>query len=478
MRFLLLRQGADGFPARHAGGAHGFACMATTLAEAGHEVHMLYTACKASAMHTALLQGTLSSVAFSTAVDGVVTWVYRHVKHHVSLLDVEETVQGQLSWAVAAMAPDLGNSLGQRGLGLPNVLERLVQEAKALAGQQQQAVTWLILDADGSQQPPAAGCCTLLEACSNILDPKQLLLLVQNVHFLPLGPLGTAARSQTLLQAWQRLGGIMCVSHFVAKYVAEHAAPLGLRHQQIQVAHYATWQAFGEGPFPDYGAGAAKQLAGWRAARVTSNGIGDSSSSSRSQQSSWRPVIGCLKLTPEKGGQLFLSLAQQLPELQFLAVCTDQQLLHTAARLPNVRMVPPVPDIDELLQHMTLLLAPSIWQEAYGMVVTDALLRGLPVIVSNQGGLEEAAMGVAAAVVPVTPLHFPLDDESGDPSWALRVQPEDQPVQLWVQAILQVLQSQDHYKGCSRTGRSSALQLLAKQQLMLQQLLEWMQQLI
>eukprot|EP00775_Hariotina_reticulata_P003518 gene3518-3787_t len=197
-----------------------------------------------------------------------------------------------------------------------------------------------------------------------------------------------------------------------------------------------------------------------------------------SQQSAWRPVVGCLKLTPEKGGGLFLSLAQQLPDLQFLAACTDPQLLHAAAALPNVRMVPPVTDIDQLLQHMTLVLAPSLWQEAYGMAVTDALLRGLPVIISNQGGLQEAALGVAAAVVPVAPLQFPVDEATGSPSWALRVQPEQQPLQLWVQAILQVLQSQDEYNRCSSAGRSSAVQLLAKQQLMLQQLEEWMQQLI
>lgn len=34
---------------------------------------------------------------------------------------------------------------------------------------------------------------------------------------------------------------------------------------------------------------------------------------------------------------------------------------------------------------MCLVLAPSVWLEAWGMVVTEALLRGVPCIVSDAG---------------------------------------------------------------------------------------------
>jgi glycosyltransferase involved in cell wall biosynthesis len=35
-------------------------------------------------------------------------------------------------------------------------------------------------------------------------------------------------------------------------------------------------------------------------------------------------------------------------------------------------------------------LAPSIWSEAYGRVVTEAQYSGIPVLASNRGGLPEA----------------------------------------------------------------------------------------
>jgi hypothetical protein len=50
---------------------------------------------------------------------------------------------------------------------------------------------------------------------------------------------------------------------------------------------------------------------------------------------------------------------------------------------------------------MSLVLVPSILHEAFGMVVVDAMLHGLPVIVSEVGALAEAAAGAAAAILPV-----------------------------------------------------------------------------
>ena len=37
-----------------------------------------------------------------------------------------------------------------------------------------------------------------------------------------------------------------------------------------------------------------------------------------------------------------------------------------------------------------ILLVPSVWQEGWGRVVTEAQLNGIPVIASNLGGLPES----------------------------------------------------------------------------------------
>jgi hypothetical protein len=63
--------------------------------------------------------------------------------------------------------------------------------------------------------------------------------------------------------------------------------------------------------------------------------------------------------------------------------------------------------VSSILQDMSLLLVPSVLHEAFGMVVLDAMLHGLPVLVAAAGALSEAAAGAAAAVVPVPLVEFP-----------------------------------------------------------------------
>ena len=81
--------------------------------------------------------------------------------------------------------------------------------------------------------------------------------------------------------------------------------------------------------------------------------------------------------------------------------------------------------MDVLLRRMAVVLAPSLWLEAWGMVVTEAALRGLPTLVSNAGGLPEAGLG-CSTVVAVETVRVPEDPASGTPDWSRRTYPTQQ----------------------------------------------------
>jgi hypothetical protein len=494
-------------------------------AEAGHDVHVLYSASKAQLLFAAMQNGCMPQLTYSQAVEGLALWRQGSVTHHVALTDAEQSVADQLSNAFASLGAAAGSSGTAAAPVLPPVMQRLMDEATHLAHssnssnrgghdssnahhqqqQQQQQGCWVIVDADGSQEPLAPGCASLFEAAMHHLNApiappsshnsgsssSRVLLLVQNIHFLPLGNQGTAARRPGLLAAWGAVAAVACVSSFVAQYVAQHAGPLGLQLQRIRVVHCATWSAFGREPFEDCGAA--------HAVHVPWQGLISGSIQQQQQQQQRKPVLGCLKVTPEKGGWLFLALAAHMPAVNFLGVCADSALLQAAAAagLPNLRLVSPVADVGQLLQHVVLVLAPSVWQEAFGMVVVEALVRGVPVVVSDQGGLAEAAMGAAAAVIPVQPMVLPFEQQqqqqyqnvhgggsdsgrsTSAPIWQQRVFPE-QPVQVvnaWAAAVAPVLSSRETYDAVSRAGRAAAIGVLEKQPQLLQEFLDWLQQL-
>jgi len=99
---------------------------------------------------------------------------------------------------------------------------------------------------------------------------------------------------------------------------------------------------------------------------------------------------------PEKGMCVLARLASRMPETRFLAVCTPtwtkpwhEQLLK---RYSNVKLQAPSAKIDEILGVTRVLIVPSLWPEAFGLVAVEAQLRGIPVISSGVCGLREATL--------------------------------------------------------------------------------------
>jgi amino acid adenylation domain-containing protein len=157
-----------------------------------------------------------------------------------------------------------------------------------------------------------------------------------------------------------------------------------------------------------------------------------------------------------KGLPIFAGLAARFPEVPFAALPgwsttgADRQVL---AGLPNVECWQPAADIDSVLRRTRVLLVPSLYQEGFGIVTVEAMLRGIPVLASDYGGLPDAKLGVDYTL-PIRPIerYEARFDERGYP---LAVVPE-QDLEPWAAALRELLADPARYAQVSRESRAAA----------------------
>ncbi len=162
-----------------------------------------------------------------------------------------------------------------------------------------------------------------------------------------------------------------------------------------------------------------------------------------------------------KGIAIFLALADCMPSVRFAAVPTwgtnaaDRAAL--AARA-SVTVLDPVDRIEELLARTRVLLVPSLWAEARSRIIVEAMLRGVPVLASDVGGIPEAKMGVPY-VLPVRPIekYRPDVDENMVP--VAEVPPQD--IAPWREALGRLLAEKAHWTEISEASRKAALDYVA-----------------
>lgn len=120
-----------------------------------------------------------------------------------------------------------------------------------------------------------------------------------------------------------------------------------------------------------------------------------------------RENVTFINPVPVKGLETALQVAELCPDIPFVFVESwplspelRQDIETRMAALPNVTLRNRTTDMKSVYGKARILLAPSVWQEAWGRVATEAQFCGIPVIGSNQGGLPEA-IGSGGVVLPV-----------------------------------------------------------------------------
>jgi glycosyltransferase involved in cell wall biosynthesis len=162
-----------------------------------------------------------------------------------------------------------------------------------------------------------------------------------------------------------------------------------------------------------------------------------------------------------KGISIFLALAARFPEREFGVVpgwgttAADRRAME---RLPNIRFLPNPQHIEEALAQTRIMLMPSLWYEGFGLIVMESMLRGIPVISSNSGGLEDAKQG-SGYVIPVHTIERweMVFDEHGMPRPII----EPTPVEPWVAALEELLTVREAYQEEAERSRAAALRFVA-----------------
>jgi surfactin synthase thioesterase subunit/glycosyltransferase involved in cell wall biosynthesis len=264
-------------------------------------------------------------------------------------------------------------------------------------------------------------------------DPAQLLFdialraprarvvhLVRATIAVPFGPdsgMASAARTEMLRHA----DGVVGVSEYVARYVREFG---GMDAIHVPIA------LMEPGEFPHVG---------------------------RFEN----PFVSMVNPCAVKGISILLALAESMPQVQFAAVPvwgTTAEDMAALRRHQNIAILPPVENIDELLKQTRVMLVPSLWAEARSRMVPEAMLRGVPVLGSDIGGIPEAKLGVDY-LLPVNPItHYkPSVDEHMVP--VADVPAQD--IGPWQSALAKLTTDVEHYRNLSLQSRNAALDYVA-----------------
>jgi glycosyltransferase involved in cell wall biosynthesis len=260
---------------------------------------------------------------------------------------------------------------------------------------------------------------TLLRQASKAA-PGRLIYLAHTPQWFPFGPAAwNADREGTAVV--RRAAAVVVISEAMQSYVKQH---LGLEPALVHPPIY------GPGPWP-----VLSRLDGF---------------------------IGMVNPCAVKGISTFVALADHLPNRRFAVLPgwgTTQQDAQQLKRRKNISVLPRVRDIDLFLQRLSVLLMPSVWLEGFGLIVMEAMLRGVPVISSDSGGLREAKAGTPFVIH--TRLIERYESVYDDRNMPRPVLPS-QSIEPWVIALHELTKGREVYDQEVRRAREAALRFVGQ----------------
>jgi glycosyltransferase involved in cell wall biosynthesis len=260
---------------------------------------------------------------------------------------------------------------------------------------------------------------SLLETALKV-EPSRVIYLAHTPQMFPFGPAGLyPGKRRTGLVG--QTAAVVTISRFVADYIQEWT---GFQSFICHPPHY------GSEPFPQCG-------------RIDND------------------YVLMMNACAVKGISIFLDLARALPDIQFAALPgwgTTQADRTALGALPNVSLLENRKNLDDILQRTRALLMPSLWVEGFGMAVVDAMLRGIPVLASNYGGLVEAKLGTDY-LLPVHPIER-FEDRLDENMLPVPVVPE-QDIGPWQTALSGLLSDRALHERQSAAARDAALRFVS-----------------
>jgi glycosyltransferase involved in cell wall biosynthesis len=101
-----------------------------------------------------------------------------------------------------------------------------------------------------------------------------------------------------------------------------------------------------------------------------------------------------------KGDDLVAEIIARVPEFRF--IIAGGKFTRRDLGAPNVTYLGHVSQMQDFYRQIDVLIVPSLWQEAFGLVILEAAANGVPVIANRRGGIPEA-LGDSGVLIDFDP---------------------------------------------------------------------------